>query len=88
MPNPKSKHPKEKCPICGNVYSKMYLRTHQIQKHNSPLKRARSLREQRNVSLEIQPLTQSINHRRFKHEENFIILTDNEGALWIAEKIR
>jgi predicted RNA-binding Zn-ribbon protein involved in translation (DUF1610 family) len=77
MVAPKTKGKKVKCPECGNTYVEGYLATHRRKAHDI------RVRARNGTTM----TKQGTNHK-LRVLDDFVVLQDSEGNLWLAEKIR
>jgi hypothetical protein len=73
------------CPECGERYVKGYIGSHLKKQHGVIGGLSGKPRASKNGK---KPTFKTSSGRTFEEMEGFLLLTDDEGGMWLAEKIR
>jgi hypothetical protein len=80
-------HPKAKCDVCGRMFSVLYMSEHRRKQHGIATRRSRKSSESASPSTSPSVLT-AVTFRQSFTVMPFVVLEDEHGALWLAERVR
>lgn len=85
-----SKH--VQCPDCAGKYVEEYMYSHYYKAHGKKWHRQEKKEVLPDTTTPVAPSTEDPTYRNrlseFRRIEGFVLLTDTDGGIWIAEKIR
>lgn len=91
MPNPSPVHPRVICDICKKPVSSKYMTTHRRKMHNVYVGTGRKYHPStiQATVIDIQPVkpVKEVGVT-FQVADNFLLLEDSNGGIWLAERIK